>query len=119
MHSHTLDVCAKRAQCMQSSAHVYAHRTSNLVERLMQCLDRACFHGPYFHGTFASAESRVRALGWLGNFCPSSPETGKQEAGPAGPAARLHGKRYADHGLENFLVSGARNGGEQDPQNPL
>ena len=78
MHSHTLDVCAKRAQCMPSSTHVYAHRTSNLVDRWMQFLDRACLNGQYVHGTFESAESRVRALGLLWNFCPSSPETVKK-----------------------------------------
>ena len=33
MKSHTLDLCAKRAQFMQSYDHVYAHRTSNLVDR--------------------------------------------------------------------------------------
>ena len=96
-----------------------AHRPSTLGDRLMQCLDRACFHGPYFHGTFASAESRGRAVGWRWNFCPSSPETVKKYAGHACPAERLHGKRYADNGLENLLVSASMNGVEQDPQNPL
>ena len=119
MQSHTLDLCAKRGQFMQSYDHVYAHRTSNLVDRLMKFLDRACFHGQYFHGTFESAESRVRALGLLWNFCPSSPETVKKYAGQACPAERLNGKRYADNWLENLLVSGSMNGVEQDPQNPL
>ena len=119
MKSHTLDLCAKRAQFMQSYDHVYAHRTSNLVDRLMKFLDRACFNGQYFHGTFESAESRVRALGLLWNFCPSSPETVKKYAGQACPAERLNGKRYADNWLENLLVSGSMNGVEQDPQNPL
>ena len=119
MQSHTLDLCAKRAQFMQSYDHVYAHRTSNLVDRLMKFLDRACFHGQYFHGTFESAESRVRALGLLWTFCPSSPETVKKYAGQACPAERLNGKRYADNWLENLLVSGSMNGVEQDPQNPL
>jgi len=119
MKSHTLDLCAKRAQCMQSYDHVYAHRTSTLVDRLMKFLDRACFNGQYFHGTFESAESRGRALGLLWNFCPSSPETVKKYAGQACPAERLNGKRYADNWLENLLVSGSMNGVEQDPQNPL
>jgi len=119
MKSHTLDWCAKRAQCMQRYDHGYAHRTSNLVDRLRKLLDRACFNGQYFHGTFESAESRVRALGLLWNFCPSSPETVKKYAGQACPAERLNGKRYADNWLENLLVSGSMNGVEQDPQNPL
>jgi hypothetical protein len=101
MQSHTLDVCAKRAQGMPSYAPVYAHRTSNLVDRLLQCLDRACCHGPYCHGTLESAESRGRALGLLWNFGPSSPETVKKYAGQACPAERLHGKRYADNWREH------------------
>jgi len=104
---------------MQSYDSVYAHRTSNLVDRLMEFLDRACFNGQYFHGTFESAESRVRALGLLWNFCPSSPETVKKYAGQACPAERLNGKRYADNWLENLLVSASMNGVKQDPQNPL
>jgi hypothetical protein len=55
----------------------------------------------------------------LWNFCPSSPETVKKDAGQASPAERLNGKRYADNGLENLLVSGSMNGVEQGPQKPL
>ncbi len=85
----------------------------------MQLLDRACFHSQYFHGTCASAERRIRALGLLWNFCPSSPGTVKKYAGQVCPAERLNGKRYAEHWLENLLVSGSMNGAEQDPKNPL
>jgi len=78
MHSPTLDVCATRAPLRRRDAHVSAPRTSTLVDRWMQCLDRACVHGQYCHGTFESAESRGRALGLLWHFCPSSPETVKK-----------------------------------------
>jgi hypothetical protein len=77
------------------------------------------FHAQYFHGMSDSAESRVRALALLWNFCPSSPQTVRKHAGQAWPAERLSGKRYADNWLENLLVSGSMNGVEQDPQNPL
>jgi hypothetical protein len=49
------------------------NRTSNLVDRLMKCLDRACLTGQYFHGTFESAESRVRAWGYGGTSVPRLP----------------------------------------------
>ena len=119
MRSHTLDLCNKRAQFIQSYDHLGAHRTSNLVDRLMKFLDRACFNGQYFHGTFESAESRVRAWGLLWNFCPSSPATVKKYHGQACPAERLNGKRYADNWLENLLISGSMNGVEIDQQNPV
>src|SRR5918992_1501054 len=97
----------------------FAQRTSNMVDRLMRFLDRAFFNAQYFHGLPEAAESRVRALALLWNFCPSSPETVKKHGGQSCPAERLNGKCYADNWLENLLVSGSMNGVEHDPQNPL
>jgi hypothetical protein len=119
MKTHTLDLCHKRAQCSRSDDHRDAHRTSNMVDRLMRFLDRACFHAQYFHGTFASAERRVRALALLWNFCPSSPTAVGKYHGQACPAERLNGKRYAENWPENLLVSGSMNGVEIDQQIPL
>ncbi len=119
MKTHTLDLCAKRAQFSRSYDHRYAHRTSNMVDRLMRFLDRACFNGQYFHGTFEAAENRVRALALLWNFCPSSPSTVSKYHGQACPAERLNGRRYAENWLENLLVSGSMNGVEMDQQIPL
>jgi hypothetical protein len=86
---------------------------------LMKFLDRACFNGQYFHGTFETAESRVRAWALLWNFCPSSPSTVSKYHGQACPAERLNGRRYADNWLENLLVSGSMNGVEMGQQIPL
>lgn len=119
MKNHTLDLCDKRAQFSRSYGHERAHRTSNLVDRLMKFLDRACFNAQYFHGTFASAELRVRALALLWNFCPSSPRTVKKYQGQRCPAERLNGKCYAANWLENLLVSGSMNGLKYYQQNPL
>ena len=119
MKRHTLELCDKRAQFSRSYDHARAHRTSNLVDRLMKFLDRACFNAQYFHGTVAAAEQRVRALALLWNFCPSSPATVKKHHGQRCPAERLNGKRYADNWLENLLVSGSMNGLRYHQQNPL
>jgi hypothetical protein len=119
MKHKTLDLCDQRDAFSPSYDHPLAHRTSNMVDRLMRFLDRAFLNAPYFHGLPESAENRVRALALLGNFCPSSPQTVKKHDGQAGPAERLNGKWYADNWLENLLVSGSMNGVEQAPQNPL
>lgn len=119
MKSKTLDLCDKRDEFSPSYDHPSAHRTSNMVDRLMRFLDRAFFNAQYFHGLAQSAENRVRALALLWNFCPSSPETVKKHGGQSSPAERLNGKCYADNWLENLLVSGSMNGVEQIPQNPL
>lgn len=119
MKTHTLDLCRKRVQFSRSYDHARAHRTSNLVDRLMKFLDRACFNAQYFHGTLTSAELRVRALALLWNFCPSSPGTVKKHHRRQCPAERLNGKRYADNWLENLLVSGSMNGLRHHQQNTL
>ena len=113
MKTHTLALCANREQFSRSYDHGSAHRTSNMVDRVRKFLDRACFNAQYFHGTVASAESRVRALALLWNFCPSSPSTVSKYQGQACPAERLTGKRYADNWLENLLVSASMNGLEE------
>jgi hypothetical protein len=119
MKQKTLDLCDKRDAFSPSYDHPLAHRTSNMVDRLMRFLDRAFFNAQYFHGLPESAENRVRALALLWNFCPSSPQTVKKHGGQSSPAERLNGKCYADNWLENLLVSGSMNGMEYHPQNPL
>ena len=119
MKQHVLALCAKRSGFIKSYDHAMAHRTSNLIDRLMKFMDRAFFMGQYFHGTEASAELRVRSLALLWNFCPSSPQTVKKHNGQLSPAERLNSKRYADNWLENLLISGSMNGYRAHQQNPL
>ena len=119
MKTHTLALCDKRAQLIKSYEHPGAHRTSNLVDRLMKFLDRAFFTAQYFHGTVASAERRVRALALLWNFCPSSPQTVRKYQGQHCPSERLNAQRYADSWLENLLISASMNGLQPHQQNPL
>jgi len=61
MKQKTLDLCDKRDAFSPSYDHPLAHRTSNMVDRLMRFLDRAFFNAQYFHGLPESAENRVRA----------------------------------------------------------
>ena len=119
MKQHTLELCHKRAKFSCGYEFDNAHRTSNLVDRLMKYLDRACFNGQYFHGTLASAELRVRALALLWNFCPSSPQTVKKHGGQSCPAERLNNKRYSHNWLENLLISGSMNGSRHHQQKTL
>ena len=119
MKDHVLSLCQERAQFSRAYDHDNAHRTSNLVDRLMHFLDRACFNAQYFHGTLASAELRVRALALLWNFCPSSPQTVKKHQRAWCPAVRLNKKSYADNWLENLLISGSMNGYQHHQQKTL
>jgi hypothetical protein len=119
MKDNILDLCSKRGLFIKSYDHKNAHRTSNMVDRLMKFIDRACFDSMYFHGTLESGNRRVRALALLWNFCPSSPATVKKHGGQICPAERLNGKRYDDVWLVNLLVSASMNGNSGYQQNPL
>lgn len=110
MKKHILDLCAKRDRFIKSYGHEQAHRTSNMVDRLMKFFDRACFDGMYFHGNLLSGQQRVRAWAILWNFCPSCPATVKKHAGQISPAERLNNRRYDDVWLVNLLISASMNG---------
>ncbi|WP_339138273.1 MAG: hypothetical protein WGN25_08490 [Candidatus Electrothrix sp. GW3-4] len=60
-----MDLCAKRQFFIKSYDHKNAHRTSNMVDRLMKSIDRACFDSMYFYGTLEAGNRRVRALALL------------------------------------------------------
>ncbi len=115
MKTNILNLCAKRDRFTKSYAHSSAHRTSNMVDRLMKFYDRACFSSQYFHGTLESGTQRVRAWAVLWNFYPSSPITVKKHDGKISPAERLNSRRYADNWLENLLISSSMNGHQQNP----
>jgi hypothetical protein len=104
MKDNVLNLCSKINLFAKGYDHENAHRTSNMIDRLMRFIDRACFDGMYFHGTLESGNQRVRALAILWNFCPSSPATVKKYRGQMCPAERLNGKRYDDSWLVNLLV---------------
>jgi len=110
MKKHILNLCSKRDRFSVSYAHPDAHRTSNMVDRLMRFFDRLSFDGMYFHGSLKSGGQRVRAWAILMNFAPSSPATVKKYDGKLSPAERLNGKRYADSWLKNLLLSASMNG---------
>lgn len=96
-----------------------AHRTSNMLDRLMQFMDRHFFAMRYFHGTFDAAELSIRGWSLIYNFAPSCPATRKKYNGLASPAERLNRFRYSDVWLENLLISGSLQARYGPPPNPL
>ncbi len=96
-----------------------AHRTSNMIDRLMQRMDRWLFHTQYFHGTVAAAELSIRGWALIQNFAPSNPRTIKKYDGFQSPAERLNQFRYSDNWLQNLLISASMRGYRSAPPNPL
>ncbi len=67
-----------------------AHQTSNMIDRLMQRMDRHLFSMQYFHGSLSAAELSIRGWTLINNFAPSNPWTVKKYGGLLSPAERLN-----------------------------
>jgi hypothetical protein len=96
-----------------------AHRTSNMLDRLMQRMDRHLFNTKYFHGNLSEAELSIRGWTLIQNFAPSNPQTVKIHDGYLSPAERLNRFRYHKNWLQNLLISASLGGYRAPPQNPL
>jgi hypothetical protein len=99
--------------------HPNAHRTSNMVDRLMQRMDRHLFSAQYFHGTTESANLSIRGWALIQNFAPCNPRTIKNHSGLKSPAEWLNRFSYDDRWLQNLLISASLGGYRRPPQNPL
>jgi len=95
-----------------------AHRTSNMVDRLMQRMDRHLFSTKYFHGTMKSANLSIRAWALIQNFAPLNPWTVKQK-GHVSSFERVNGFQYHENWLQNLLISASLGGLRTGPPNPL
>ncbi len=95
----------KRAsQYVVSYDHPGAHRTSNLVDRLMNRLTRLLYAGRGLHGHQHSSELRLRGWALLQNFRPFAPRSGHRRTYQS-PAHQLNQKQYHAHWLHNLQVS--------------
>jgi len=99
--------------------HPKAHRTSNMLDRLMQRMDRHLFSTQYFHGSISAAKLSIRGWALIQNFAPSNPRTVYKYNGFQSPAERLNSFRYHDNWLHNLTISASLGGYRSVPQNPL
>lgn len=100
-----LKLCRKKLGFMAAYDFASCLRTSNMVDRLMQGLDKYLFAKQYFHGTLASAEQGVRAYCLLTNFRPYNPTTVKALQGIHCPFERVNGFTYHENWLHNLLIA--------------
>ncbi len=116
----TLEKLRKKIDyCKVAYDHPGCHRTSNMLDRLMQRLDLHLANTKYFHGSNESAEDSVRGWALIQNFAPSNPNTlRKYNNGQKSPAERLNQFSYHGSWLQNLLISAYRGGYKVTPQNP-
>ena len=97
-------LCAKTDRFLLTFEHPNAYRTSNMIDRHMEPMDRWLFSSRYFHGHLSSAERLVRAWALLHNFWPYCPRA-KVRKRFQSPAHKLNDFVYHQNWLHNLLIS--------------
>lgn len=114
-----LALCAKAPQFKLAFEFPTAHRTSNMLDRLMNYQDRLLYSMQYLHGTRPSATLYVRAMALVWNFHPYGEKTqAKYETEGLSPFEQLNGFRYHDNWLQNLLIAASLGGHPTQTQNP-
>ena len=111
--SKILALCNKKDRFIVAYDYPDAHRTSNMLDRLMRWMDEYLFNRKYFHGTFESAKLTIRAWALLRNFQPYCPRALGDNTDLVSAAEKLNGFRYSDNWLENLLISASMGGYRQ------
>jgi len=97
-------LCAKTDRFLLAFEYPKAYRTSNMIDRHMEPMDRWLFSSRYFHGHLSSAERLLRAWALFHNFWPYSPRA-KVRKHSQSPAHKLNHFVYHDNWLHNLLIS--------------
>lgn len=97
-------LCQRVGSYALSYEHPDCHRTSNLVDRLMNRLTRYLYAGRGLHGHQVNSEHRLRGWALLNNFRPFAPRSGSNRTFQS-PAHRLNHRQYHQHWLHNLQVS--------------
>jgi len=97
-------VCSRAHEYAIAYEHPHCLRTSNMLDRLMQKMDRYLFMMRYFHGHLHSAELSIRAWALAQNFLPYCSRTAHYKSF-ASPAHQLNKSTYHDNWLQNLLIS--------------
>ena len=97
-------LCTKTGDFLLIFEHPDAYRTSNMIDRLMNPMDRCLYSARYFHGHLMSAEYQIRGWALIYNFHPYCPRS-KISQTYRSPAHKLNGFIYHDNWLHNLLIS--------------
>ena len=97
-------LCRKADRFIIAFDHPNAYRTSNMIDRHMEPMNRWLKSMRYFHGHLTSAERQVRGWALFHNFSPYCPRSKISEEWIS-PAHKLNGKKYHDNWLHNLLIS--------------
>ena len=97
-------VCNRAHDYAIAYNHPNCLRTSNMLDRLMQRMDRYLFMMRYFHGHLDSAELSIRAWALAHNFLPYCSRTAQYKSFSS-PVHQLTKSTYHNNWLQNLLIS--------------
>jgi len=103
-------LCGRSQEYAQAYAHPGGHRTSNMLDRVMRCMNRYFEDCQHLHGSAEAGGLHVRAWALLHNFRPWGPEAVCDNSGWRCPAERLNQHYYHDDWLQNLFVSASLGG---------
>ena len=109
-------LCRRAAQYTVDYHFPQAHRTSNMVDRLMNHQDRLLYTMQYFHGNKESARLYLRSMALVWNFHPYGARTCSEGSARISPFTDLNGFSYHNNWLHNLLIASSMNG-RKTPQN--
>jgi len=110
-----LKLCKKKYSFMASYDYDNAYRTSNMVDRLMDFLDKFLYNRKYLKGKKETAQKSITAFCISHNFRPYAPVTVKKQ-NVRSPFEKLNGFQYHDNWLQNMLIATSRNGYRKNQQ---
>jgi hypothetical protein len=105
MKNNVLDLCNKAALWKVFYQYPEAHRTSNMLDRLMKLMKRCIKNAQFFHSSPPQATCYMRAFALAYNFSPSNPWTIKKHNGLICPADRINKMTYSDDWAINLMVA--------------
>lgn len=105
-----LDLCGKSSKFKEGFRNPTAHRTSNMVDRMMNYQDRVLYAMQYFHGTPETTRLSLRAMALLWNFHPYGTRTRNNDPGLVSPFHRVNKFCYHENWLQNLLIASSMGG---------
>ena len=99
--------------------HPLSHLTSNMIDRLMQRMDRHLYATQYFHGLMDAAQLSIPGWTMVKNFAHYNPRTAKEFNGWKSQAERLNQFRYYHSRLHNLYISASLGGYRIPILNPI
>jgi len=113
-----LKALQKEKKWMEHLDFSNAHKTPNMMDRLMRAMNRYAFNSQMFHLSTSNISKNFRAFALLYNFAPSCLDVWDESKKLTSPAVRLNGFTYHEDWLQNLLIS-ASMGGFRNHRNPL